>query len=127
MRLFALPFCLALAACGSGPLSVIPPADMALLAADSRQVPGSLAAMPGIGPMPGGLDPVAVSFHAALCAEAGAGAGLAPEGAVMGCASFPGATAPEAPEPIAAPAAISVADMLARVRGAGDGDGDGDG
>jgi hypothetical protein len=124
MRLLPLPLCLAVAACGSDPLSLIPPADMALLAADSRPVPGSLAAMPAIGPMPAGLDPLAVSFHAALCG----GAQPAPEAAAMGCGNFPGATVAEAPQPIVAPAAISVTDMLARVRGGDPGpDADGEG
>ena len=112
-RFAPLAACLTLAACG-GPLSVIPPADMALLSSD-------VAPMPVFGPeMPvealpasasGALaDPVALSFHAALCRQV-----LGPGEA---CAAAPADAAPAA----TAPAAISVDDLLARVRGTSGGD-----
>lgn len=104
-RLAPLALCLLLAACGGGPLSVIPPAELALMS--SQAVPVAPVTEPV--EVPEGTDPVALSFREALCAEAaGSGAALpdcAPEAAVADAA------------PIVAPAAISIDAMLARVRG----------
>lgn len=102
---------LLLPACG-GPLSMIPPADMALLSSD-------MAPMPVVATAPLPDRPVEdmvghslqTSFRAVLCDMLGpAEAAGRPD-----CAGQ--AAAPVA---IAAPAAISVDDLLARVRGEDD-------
>lgn len=138
-RLIPVSLCLMLAACGGGPLSVIPPAELALLGSDVAPAPASdVALVPGAavlpetvamaaGALPGAVDPVALSFRQALCVQAMAARAAtpdAPAAPMPDCdgtdpdamtASLPAGV--EAVPAIVPPAAISVTDMLARVRG----------
>ena len=103
-----------LAACSAGPLSVIPPAEIALLSTDVDPVapPVAVDAAPT-----DGEDPFAQSFRQTLCAEAAAAGAVLPSCTAPDLAAgLPVPDLSAAAAPVAAPAAISVDAMLARVR-----------
>lgn len=114
-RIAPLALLLLLPACSDSPLAVIPPAQLALMS--SQVEPVAPAAPAPTAPMQS-VDPLALSFQQALCAEAAAAgaSGLASCQSLGSSAAPLTADHPSIADPVIAPAAISVEAMLATIR-----------